>query len=487
MIKKTFSSDVGSLPNNPAIEADLQYFIKKLQSADISSLVIATFSEFYRQFRSGKQGLVPESAITPLHPQELRSLNNLSVYSKHGEEALPHTVVIKLNGGLGTTMGCNGPKSLIEVKNGLHFLDITARQLDSFSRKTGTTPPLILMNSYNTDKESLEALQTYSDLPDSLPRSFLQNRFPRIDAETMLPVTWPDAPRNEWNPPGHGDIYTALTDSGLLKLLLEHKFRYAFISNSDNLGATLDTALLGYLSEESPGFLMEVTARTPMDRKGGHIARFKGGNLILRESIQCPENDQRYFQDIYRHRFFNTNNIWIDLAALDNLIASSEGTFRLPLLCNKKFIDATAPHSPLVYQLESAMGSALSVFPAAAAVSVPRSRFLPVKTCEELLLLRSDFYSVTDDFRIVPFSGSPEKTPEITLDSRYFGTVDQIDRRFGKGIPSLTHCGKFTVEGDVYFGSGCSITGAVTIVNRTDAPYTIPDDTALSEDLQIGN
>jgi UTP--glucose-1-phosphate uridylyltransferase len=469
------------------IDSDLQQFIDKMRATGALEQVINVFSSFYRQFRSGKRGLIRENTISPVLPRELRTLEDLAAYRRHGTEALPRTVVIKLNGGLGTTMGCSGPKSLIHIKEGYHFLDITIRQLLDSSRKTGTDVPLLLMNSFNTDAESLAALDEYSELPDSLPRSFLQNKFPRIDAESLLPVTWAASPRLEWNPPGHGDIYTALLSTGLLRQLLERGFRYAFISNIDNLGAVLEPALLGYLVGNSLSFLMEVTARTAMDRKGGHITRRSDGSLLLRESIQCPEEDMRFFQDIYRHRFFNTNNLWIDLTALDEQLTASEGVLQLPLLCNKKYVDAADPNSPLVYQLESAMGSALSVLPNTGAVDVPRSRFIPVKTCEELLLLRSDYYTLADDFRISAIPELNQKPPELTLDSRFFGTVDQLDERFKNGIPSLRHCHRLSVEGNVSFGQGCSIIGDAMVANRTDTPFTVPDNSTLSGDLRIGD
>ena len=88
----------------------------------------------------------------------------------------------------------------------------------------------------------------------------------------------------EWNPPGHGDIYIALETSGILEKLLQADYRYAFISNIDNLGATLDTEILAYIESHSLPFLLEVTKRTEMDRKGGHLARHKNGHLVLREA-----------------------------------------------------------------------------------------------------------------------------------------------------------------------------------------------------------
>ena len=468
-----------------AIESDLDHFIRKLQQAGAPESSIITFSDFYRGFRVGKRGLIPESAITPLPPHEIRYLKDLLEYHHSGEKALPHTVVIKLNGGLGTTMGCSGPKSMIPVKNGLNFLDITIRQLSEYSKEKELIPPLVLMNSFNTENQTSEALQKYLGQIDPHPKTFLQNRFPRIDSETLLPVSWPKATHREWNPAGHGDIFSALYSSGILEELLNQNYRYAFISNIDNLGASIDTALLGYMASENLQFLMEVTGRTSMDWKGGHIARTSSGCLILRESVQCPEDDLRYFQDIYRHRFFNTNNLWIDIAALDSILNRSGGTIQLPMLCNRKFLDSADPDSPVVYQLESAMGSALSSFPKSDAICVPRSRFIPVKSCNDLFLLRSDFYILDEKFKIITDTGSVRTTPQVVLDSRYFGTVDQLNTRFAHGVPSLRNCRKVTVEGDVFFGKDVTISGDVTISNYGRQPFLIGDNSEIISNLQI--
>jgi UTP--glucose-1-phosphate uridylyltransferase len=486
-----------SLPSNPSdrpsgtvratVEADLDLFVQKMKSSGASSGTIASFSGYYRQLRSGKRGLLPESAITPIRSDELLHLHDLSPYEEYGRPYLSKTVVIKLNGGLGTTMGCNGPKSLITVKNNFHFLDIAAQQLLHTAKISDSPPPLLLMNSFITEKQSLKALQKYPELVSVLPRSFLQNKFPRIDVETMTPVNWPQAPHLEWNPPGHGDIYSALQNSGLLEQILEKGFRYAFISNIDNLGASLNTALLGYLASEKIELLMEVTERTAMDRKGGHIARAKTGNLLLRESIQCPADDLMYFQDIYRHRFFNTNNLWIDLEVLHNKLTGPAGALGLPLLCNRKFLDPSDPQSPVVYQLESAMGSALSVFSKTDVIAVPRFRFIPVKSCEDLLLLWSDYYTLSEDFSVLPFTEKVNKNPEIILDSRYFGTVDLLNTRFPKGGPSLRNCRRLTIEGNVFFGRNISISGDVTISNQAQTAFEIPDDSIIQDDLHIGN
>ena len=148
----------------------------------------------------------------------------------------------------------------------------------------------------------------------------MQHKFPKILRDGLAPASWPDNPQLEWNPPGHGDIYTALVTSGALKGFLERGIRYAFVSNSDNLGATLDEGLLGHFAAEEYPFMMEVAERTPSDQKGGHLARRRqDGRLVLREIAQCPPEETDAFTDIHRYRYFNTNSIWINLQHLQRL------------------------------------------------------------------------------------------------------------------------------------------------------------------------
>ena len=273
--------------------------------------------------------------------------------------------------------------------------------------------------------------------------------------EGLAPAVWPPDPELEWCPPGHGDIYTALLTSGMLDTLLDNGIEVAFVSNADNLGAELDPLVLGYFVDQGLPFLMEVADRTAADRKGGHLARQKSdGRLLLRESAQCPEGDVEAFQDTGRHRYFNTNNLWIHLPALRRLLAAQGGVLRLPMIRNSKTLDPRDPSSPEVYQLESAMGAAISVFDGAGALRVPRSRFAPVKTCDDLLGVRSDAYVLTEDWRVILNPRRRCGAPVIDLDPRFYKLIDQMEARFPYGPPSLVDCERLTVRGDVTFGPG---------------------------------
>jgi UTP--glucose-1-phosphate uridylyltransferase len=339
------------------------------------------------------------------------------------------------------------------------------------------------MNSFNTHKDTLAALAAYN-LPNS-PMVFLQHKFPKIFQTGLAPAVCLSDPELEWNPPGHGDVYTALYTSGRLQALLDQGVRYALIANSDNLGATVDPALLGYFSQHNIPFMMEVAERTPADLKGGHIARHKSGRLILRESAQCPKAEIAAFKDIDCYRFFNTNNIWINLEFLQVLIRSKK-TVHLPLILNPKILNPQDENSPPVFQLETAMGAAISLFEGARAVKVPKTRFFPVKTCNDLMALRSDRFIFSDDKQLILNPECCSDFIRIQLDPDFFGHLDLFDQRFKDGVPSLQECESLTIRGDVRFEEDVTIKGRVVIQNHQPTPAVIKKGTIIETNLVLG-
>lgn len=426
---------------------DFTPFAARMQAAGLPEIVIRTFAHYYRQLAEGRTGLLAEAEIAPV--EALPDAGQFGAeLAEAGRAALAQTIVLKLNGGLGTGMGLERAKSLLVVKHGLTFLDIIARQA------LRCAAPLVLMNSFSTRADSLAVLARYEDLArHGIPLDFVQHKIPKVLAADLSPADWPADPDLAWCPPGHGDIYTALLTSGMLDALLRRGYRYAFVSNADNLGAVLDPTILGYFVRNRLPFLMEVADRTAADRKGGHLARRRDGRLILRESAQCPAEDMPAFQDIGRHRYFNTNNLWLDLEVLQTVLTARQGILGLPLIRNRKPLDPRDPTSPAVYQLETAMGAAIELFEGAAAVRVPRTRFAPVKTTDDLLAVRSDAYVLTEDWQIVanPRRRLPEP-PVVNLDGRFYRLIDDLEARFPFGPPSLVDCERFTVRGDVWFG-----------------------------------
>lgn len=452
----------------------LEASVAKMRAAGLPEVAIATFAEYYRRLEAGETGLIAESEIAPV--SELPDVSELEI--EPADELLDRTVVIKLNGGLGTSMGMTKAKSLIEAKDGRTFLDLIATQVERWRERSGTRLPLVLMNSFSTQVDSLAALAGDGTRPPAsgdLPPDFLQSKEPKVRVDDLRPVEWPQSPELEWCPPGHGDVYTSLQSSGLLDEMLEHGYRWAFISNSDNLGATVDTRILAWVAAEGAPFVMEVCDRTEADRKGGHVARWRGNShppaLLLRETAQTPDEDLAALQDISRHRFLNTNNLWIDLDALRDELDRRDGVLGLPLIRNRKTVDPSDPSSPEVFQIETAMGAALGVIDGARAIRVPRQRFAPVKTTNDLLTLRSDVYVLGADGDVVLDVPS---LPFVDLDPTFFKLVGDFEPRVARGVPSLRDCRRLTVRGDVTFGPGVVIRGDVEI-DAGDGPLLVED------------
>jgi UTP--glucose-1-phosphate uridylyltransferase len=456
--------------------------LDKMRADGVADVAVKTFAHYYELLQAGEKGTLAESEIEPV--DELPDADELPEDAQGASEALAQTVIIKLNGGLGTSMGMTGPKSLLEVKDGLTFLDITVHQIRRLRADTGARLPLVLMNSFATQDASLRALMPYDDLPvDGVPADFVQSKVPKLDAADLSPVAWPADPALDWARPGHGDLYPSLLCSGMLDALLEGGYRYAFVANVDNLGAVMEPRILAWFAREQMPFLMEVADRTAADRKGGHLAKRPDGGLVLREIAQTPEADVESFQDINRHRFFNTNTLWIDLRALAGVLTARDGVLGLPMIVNRQTVDPGDPGSTPVVQLETAMGAAIDVFDGARAVRVPRERFAPVKTTDDLLALRSDAYELTPDARIaLAATRGAEGAPLVQLDPKFFKLVRDFDARVPAGPPSLVAARRLTVRGDVAFGADVVVRGAVTIEHSGDGQLRIEDGAVLAGD-----
>ncbi len=452
-----------------------------LEKEHAPPLLIRQFRRAFEQLYGGSSGFISGRDIAPV--DTLPSLNDLAVYEDPGRKAMNEVVMIKLNGGLGTGMGLDRAKSLLPVKDGLSFLDIIARQILHIRKEFAAQTPLVCMNSFSTRDDTLKVLNGYPELGHGqrdIPLDFLQHRVPKIMLEDGAPAEHPDRPELAWCPPGHGDIYVSLQTTGILDLLIERGLRFAFVSNADNLGAVLDLRILGYMAKDGHPFLMEATARTVADRKGGHLARSDNGPLLLRESAQCPPDEKDDFQDIERYRYFNTNSLWINLPTLRDHLRASEGILPLPVMINRKTLNPRDPQSAPVAQLETAMGAALSVIPNAVALDVPRTRFAPVKTTDDLLALRSDCYCIDEAYHIVPHPDRTLAALNVQLDPEYYRLIDQFDQRFPAGAPSLRECAAILVRGDFRFGQAITCRDRVELVNKTDQPICIPDETMLT-------
>ncbi|MCH8629077.1 UTP--glucose-1-phosphate uridylyltransferase [Arsenicicoccus piscis] len=454
----------------------LQQSVDKMRAAGQAEESINAFTHYYRLLEEGYQGTIAEDEIEPV--EGLDALADLHFSDEQLKDAIAKTVVIKLNGGLGTSMGITGPKAALPVMEGLTFLDVIAKQVLAIREQYSVELPLVLMHSFRTRDESLQILAKYPDLAvDGLDLDFLQNAEPKLTADALEPVEWAANPDLEWCPPGHGDLFVAMQASGVLKAMRDKGLKYAFISNSDNLGAVPDARVAAWMAASGVPFGMEVCRRTRSDRKGGHIARRKAdGRLVLRDTAMVVEGEEDQFQDISKHTLFNTNNLWIDLDALAEILDANGGVMGLPMIVNHKTVDPADKKSTKVIQIETGMGTGIEVFEGADAVVVERDRFKPVKTTNDLLVLRSDFYELDLAGRLVASRSGDE--PFVDLDGDHYKVLAQFDERFPQGAPSLTACNSLKVIGDVTFGERVVCTGDVLIEAQT--PTFVEDGAVLS-------
>ncbi|PIN06601.1 UDP-glucose pyrophosphorylase [Handroanthus impetiginosus] len=379
---------------------------------------------------------------------------------------LDKLVVLKLNGGLGTTMGCTGPKSVIEVRNGLTFLDLIVTQIESLNAKYGCSVPLLLMNSFNTHDDTLKIVEKYANSKIEI-HTFNQSQYPRLVVEDFRPLpSKGNTGKDAWYPPGHGDVFPSLKNSGKLDALLSQGKEYVFVANSDNLGAIVDLKILNHLIKNKNEYCMEVTPKTLADVKGGTLISYEGKVQLL-EIAQVPDEHVNEFKSIEKFKIFNTNNLWVNLHAINRLV--EKDALKMEIIPNPKEVDGVK-----VLQLETAAGAAIKFFDRAIGVNVPRSRFLPVKATSDLLLVQSDLYTLTDDGYVVrnPARANPAN-PSIDLGPE-FKKVANFLSRF-KSIPSIVELDSLKVTGDVWFGAGIVLKGKVTIAAKSGVKLEIPD------------
>jgi UTP--glucose-1-phosphate uridylyltransferase len=432
---------------------------------------------FARYLNEAKQVIEWEKIQSPSDEQ-------IIVYStlspvEESKDLLSKLCVLKLNGGLGTTMGCVGPKSAIEVRGDLTFLDLTVRQIDYLNEKHGTEVPLILMNSFNTDSDTKRIIQKYSNQNLNI-LTFNQSRYPRFGKDSLLPLPgkWDDE-RYNWFPPGHGDLYESLDRSGLLDSLIAQGKEYLFVSNIDNLGATVDLSILSHMDKTKSEFIMEVTDKTRADIKGGTLINYEG-NLRLLEIAQVPSKHVDDFKSISKFKIFNTNNLWISLKAIKRIVQNKE--LSLEIIVNPKNVPETGEK---VTQLETAVGAAIKHFKNAYGINVPRSRFLPVKGTSDLFLVQSDLFKLEHGTLSMNPKRNFHTVPLIKLGNEFNNVRDYLSRF--KSIPQILELDHLTVTGDVHFGPNVTLKGTVIIVANHGSRIDIPAGSILENKIVSGN
>lgn len=443
------------------------------------------FSSLFQQYLVESGSKIEWNKISKPPADMIRRLDTLrpAMEGPVLSSAISKLAVVKLNGGLGTSMGCKGPKSVITVKDGLTFLDMTVLQVEYLDGTIGDgNVPLVLMNSFNTDKDTKKVLSKYEGRALKV-KSFNQSQFPRLIKDSLLPAASDYSNLDEWYPPGHGDIYRSLADSGVLDQLLADGKEYLFISNIDNLGSVINYEILQHFAEDKDcEFIMEVTDKTRADVKGGTLIMYDG-KLRLLELAQVPKEYVEDFKSITTFEIFNTNNIWVKLSAIKRLVESGE--MHMEVIENKKDLADGTP----VIQLEQAVGSAIKNFKGAIGINVPRSRFLPVKQCQDLLLVMSNLFRLEhgrlalSEKRLTV--GAREALPLVKLGDT-FKKVQIFLSRFGT-IPNIIDLDHLTVAGNVYFGSNVTLKGTVIIIANEGERIDIPSGSFLENKIVTGN
>ena len=294
------------------------------------------------------------------------------------------------------------------------------------------------MNSQATREETTRALEAYPELDIGLPLDFLQSMEPKLDAESLEPVSWPHDPSLEWNPPGHGDVYGSLRSSGMLDAMLDHglSLRDDLQRRQPRLHHRRAHRRRTWSAATIP-FLMEVVRGTEADRKGGHIARRRADRqLVLRETAQTPPEDEESFRDYRRWRYYNTNSLWVDLRALKETLDATGRRARAAA--------DRQPQDGRPARLELAAGDSARErdgrrdrrFKGAQLLCVPRTRFVPVKTTDDLLGAPfRRLHAVAEDMVVAPV---PERRDEPAV-RRARLEVLQAARRLRAALSRTAH------------------------------------------------
>ncbi len=448
---------------------------RKMCSRGISGQEMEDFLHKVRK-ACAEPAFVPLSDVATPGPDVLFSLDRDVDRRRHLEQKglgrLNQLLVIKLNGGRSTTMGGSVPKGILEAKDGLSYLEIVMHQMAALNKEYGLDMPLMLMNSFFTHGPTMEIVRK-SDIPVT---TLMQSQVPRLLQDSFAPLeTNTD---EDWVPPGHGDLYDSLKRSGQLELLLEKGYRWAFISNLDNLAACLEPWILGLMLEEQIDFILEVTERTIADRKGG-TPIFQNGRLQLLEIAQVGPEERSTFQDIHRFPFFNTNNIWINLQSLQNVL--SRRSLDLPIIQNQKIIAGRN-----VVQIETAMGAALGCFDNSKALRVGRERFFPTKKVSDLLVLRSDACTLDPLYRLQRNPLRPDALgflPKVFFAEDFLDSPLVMKSRFENPASlSLVRADSLDVYGPVFFESNVIIEGKVQVRGRQEGFCRVAGGTILRDE-----
>ncbi|WMV10962.1 hypothetical protein MTR67_004347 [Solanum verrucosum] len=361
------------------------------------------------------------------------------------KQLLDKLVVLKFNGNLGSDMGFSGPKSALEVCNGLTCLDLVVNHIESINSKYGCNIPLLMMNTPSTHDGIMKVLEKH---PNKNIHTFTQSQRQQENIEDMSePRTLNKSSAQEKLYPSNLlEVFLSLNSSGKLEPLISQGKEYFLLLQSENVAEVVDPKILNHLIKNSIEHCVEVmpttsgTEETSLPPQEGRIQSFKDlhcmMNLIFLFFIVRGPKSKEHVKSI--------NTMWMSMSCVERLLQRNDLGFT-----SSKFFDR------------------------AFAIDTPWSRYLPVERTSDLLILQSDLYTSVEGTLVRNAARANPKDPSIELGPE-FGNVDDFRSLF-KSIPSIIELDSLKVTGDVWFGTGITLKGKVSIAARPGMKIVIPD------------
>lgn len=386
------------------------------------------------------------------------SLASISEDIAETKMLLDKLVVVKFNGALGTNMGFSAPKSAIEVKNNLTPLDLMVDQVESLNSKYGCNVPLLLMNTAETHDHVQKVLEKYSNSKVDIHSLSLsqQPHEKSFEGHSRKDKLYPSS--------DHSVVFLSLMKSGTLDLLLVQGKEYALVVDSDNVAAVADPKIFNHLIQNQIEYCMEVAPVPSIDLRNSLI-NLRPGKFQLVDITQNPTK-----QSGGKFKFINTRSMWVNLRAIKRLIDTDE-------LKVENFSSSKEVNDDQIISRGTAADSAIQFFDHTIGINVAQSRYLPVNSTSDLLLLQSDLYTADEGILVQNPARDNPANPSIELGPE-FEKVNDFQSRF-KSIPSIINLDSLKVEGDVWFGAGITLKGKVSIVAKPGMKLEIPDGIVL--------
>ncbi|XP_049368854.1 UTP--glucose-1-phosphate uridylyltransferase-like [Solanum verrucosum] len=339
------------------------------------------------------------------------------------KQLLDKLVVLKFNGNLGSDMGFSGPKSALEVCNGLTCLDLVVNHIESINSKYGCNIPLLMMNTPSTHDGIMKVLEKH---PNKNIHTFTQSQRQQENIEDMS-ESWTlnkSSAQEKLYPSNLLEVFLSLNSSGKLEPLISQGKEYFLLLQSENVAEVVDPKILNHLIKNSIEHCVEVMPTT-------------SGT----EETSLPPQEGRIQS---KEHVKSINTMWMSMSCVERLLQRNDLGFT-----SSKFFDR------------------------AFAIDTPWSRYLPVERTSDLLILQSDLYTSVEGTLVRNAARANPKDPSIELGPE-FGNVDDFRSLF-KSIPSIIELDSLKVTGDVWFGTGITLKGKVSIAARPGMKIVIPD------------